>query len=501
MNMLRNTILGLAVCLPLLACSQPTAASTEQDKGLIARHVDKALDKARKELREGNLSLNNHGTIQVNGTSISKGNASLPKAEITPKGDLLIEGKAIAINEEQRQQVLAYRGQIIAIAEDGMAIGSQGAALASKAIGGVWGVIFGGEKKEQEFEARMEAESQKIERQAAQICTRLPKLMASQQALAATLPAFKPYATMTQGDIDDCAKDVQDQTAQAKTTAANSLDAVQAVNTAKAPEFPAFAKRKCDVQRPIDLALDTQGIKIVQLRIGSDDLHAEAVAGGAKISGTACASNQERLDDLRVVQSRQGDKLIVSVESKNSKNNVNINMGPIQYQRYAFAQLHAQVPDDVLVQVVAGSGNVIVHNAKRASVDLGSGDAKVYATHQDVHAQIGSGDLLVDSAGSLRILGIGSGDAVIRNIAGATRVEHVGSGDLKLSHGGSVQIGAVGSGDVSVNDINGSLHISAIGSGDVVAKNINGDLTVDAIGSGDVTHRGVSGKVNLPKQD
>ena len=28
-----------------------------------------------------------------------------------------------------------------------------------------------------------------------------------QQALAASLPAFKPYATMTQEDIDDCGKD------------------------------------------------------------------------------------------------------------------------------------------------------------------------------------------------------------------------------------------------------------------------------------------------------
>ena len=34
-------------------------------------------------------------------------------------------------------------------------------------------------------------------------------LLASQQALAANLPAFKPYATMTQEDIDDCGKDAK----------------------------------------------------------------------------------------------------------------------------------------------------------------------------------------------------------------------------------------------------------------------------------------------------
>jgi hypothetical protein len=35
----------------------------------------------------------------------------------------------------------------------------------------------------------------------------MPAMLASQQALAASLPAFKPYATMDQSDVDDCGKD------------------------------------------------------------------------------------------------------------------------------------------------------------------------------------------------------------------------------------------------------------------------------------------------------
>jgi len=31
-------------------------------------------------------------------------------------------------------------------------------------------------------------------------------MMARQQALAAALPAFQPYATMDQSDIDDCGR-------------------------------------------------------------------------------------------------------------------------------------------------------------------------------------------------------------------------------------------------------------------------------------------------------
>lgn len=209
---IRNIALALLTSIPLLACSQPapppaaTSSNSDTSKGFIGEQVDKALDKARKELREGNISLSGDFNINVNGKQITRPANGLPKAEITPTGELRIAGKPVAVSPEQRQQLLAYRGQIIGIAEAGMAIGSQGADLAGKAVGGVMGAIFGGEKGQQDFEAKMEAEGKKIEAQAMKLCVRLPALMASQQQLADSLPAFKPYATMTQEDIEDCGK-------------------------------------------------------------------------------------------------------------------------------------------------------------------------------------------------------------------------------------------------------------------------------------------------------
>ena len=44
----------------------------------------------------------------------------------------------------------------------------------------------------------------KIEAQAKALYGQLPLLMASQEKLAASLPEFKPYASMTAEDIDDC---------------------------------------------------------------------------------------------------------------------------------------------------------------------------------------------------------------------------------------------------------------------------------------------------------
>ena len=42
--------------------------------------------------------------------------ADLPRAEITPDGDFLIDGKAQPVDAGQRRQLLTYRGQVVGIA-------------------------------------------------------------------------------------------------------------------------------------------------------------------------------------------------------------------------------------------------------------------------------------------------------------------------------------------------------------------------------------------------
>ena len=54
----------------------------------------------------------------------------LPKAEITPDGDFLIEGVAVGIDPAQRRELLAYRGQVIDIAKAGIDIGERSAQAA-----------------------------------------------------------------------------------------------------------------------------------------------------------------------------------------------------------------------------------------------------------------------------------------------------------------------------------------------------------------------------------
>jgi hypothetical protein len=85
-----------------------------------------------------------------------------------------------------------------------MDIGVSGANLGVKAAGEALKGVFSGNTDG--IEKRIDEEAGKLKAQAQALCEKLPAMMATQQALAASLPAFAPYATMDQSDIDDCGK-------------------------------------------------------------------------------------------------------------------------------------------------------------------------------------------------------------------------------------------------------------------------------------------------------
>ena len=206
-----TTALLLALALPLAACQRapeppappapPSAPEAAGAQTAIGRTVEKAINEAREELRTENISISDGPNININGREIRRADDQ-PKAEITPQGDLLIEGKAVAVDAAQRKLLLEYREHILAIAEAGMAMGIKGADLAGKAISETIGGLFSGNTDQ--IEQRIEAEAEKLEADAHQLCTQLPPMLELQQQLSASLPAFKPYATMTQEDIDEC---------------------------------------------------------------------------------------------------------------------------------------------------------------------------------------------------------------------------------------------------------------------------------------------------------
>ena len=186
MKILNAPLLALALAIPLAACGEKPAANAPDTDTTIGAKVREATDKARKELAEGNVSIGSDGA----------------NVELTPTGDLLINGTSIPLNDSQRAITLRYRTQMIGVAEAGIEIGVQGANLGAKAAGEAIKGLFSGDTNK--IEERVNAEAEKIKASAMKLCDQLPALMVTQQQLAAAVPAFKPYAKMDQSDIDDC---------------------------------------------------------------------------------------------------------------------------------------------------------------------------------------------------------------------------------------------------------------------------------------------------------
>ena len=157
------------------------------------RTADNELDAASRKLATENTMLTSKGE-------------NVPDAAITRGGDFLIDGKSVAITPQQRKEVLAYRAQYIEIAQQGIAIGHEGVEAGRRAVVPmVFAALFGA--SDDAIDASMNKRLAGVRDATARLCDRLPALMATQQRLAADLPAFEPYATLTPKKIDECRDD------------------------------------------------------------------------------------------------------------------------------------------------------------------------------------------------------------------------------------------------------------------------------------------------------
>ena len=195
MTSIRSTFLASTIALLLCSCNPGTTVST--DNGNVVAKGDRI-------------------TLRADGH---------PNAQIDESGNLLIDGKKVQVNARQRALLQDYKREFNGMTEDGLAIGKQGAALAGTAITeAIKGAIRG---DGEQVDAKIEAEAKKIEQQAMRLCTRLVTIKASQDALAAQLPPFKPYATIEGSDVDDCGTSQSDSYAAGKEVGGSLARAVK----------------------------------------------------------------------------------------------------------------------------------------------------------------------------------------------------------------------------------------------------------------------------------
>lgn len=196
---------------PVFSANEGPAGSINDgiraDMADARREVQADLAVARTELETGNLELGK--SLRFGGPDRAGDSAeTLPKAEITPAGDFLIEGEAVAIDPLQRDALLAYRHQVIDIARAGIDIGEQSANAALDAVDqGLFRLMFGAMTGS--LERRLEKTiRQTVEPGVRGICQRLPEVFDAQQRLGEAVPKFRPYATLRADDIDDCMEQV-----------------------------------------------------------------------------------------------------------------------------------------------------------------------------------------------------------------------------------------------------------------------------------------------------
>ena len=113
-------------------------------------------------------------------------------------GSLRIDGKTVATTKPQQALLAAYYRDIDAVRRDAIATGAAGIATAGTAIVSVVSGLASGDPDS--IGARVDAKAAKVEVAATRICTDLANLQVRQQALAAQLEAFRPYALIERDD-------------------------------------------------------------------------------------------------------------------------------------------------------------------------------------------------------------------------------------------------------------------------------------------------------------
>lgn len=201
-NAFKTGLLACLLTLPIAACSTTGADRAGHDDSYsdtaLGREIHQGIAEARRELATQDIDLNHDAATD---------GKDLPKAVITARGDLVIGGKPVAATPAQHALLVDYRRQMLGIAEAGLAIGERGAELGTRAAHqAIWAVLTG---HGDEIEARLKPQTDRLKAEAAKLCLRLPDVLATQQELAEAMPAFRPYASMTAQDIDDCRDDIE----------------------------------------------------------------------------------------------------------------------------------------------------------------------------------------------------------------------------------------------------------------------------------------------------
>ena len=198
-------VLALTAALTALLSFQPADATPPLTQAMSEMRSE--LASARKQLREGDLELDYRTAIGSKRAATAHDD-TLPKAVITPEGQLRIDDRTVTTTPAQRSLLLDYRRQMIDVADAGIDVGERAATLVLQSIDAPLLSLLASA-----MTGRLEKKVERTVRQellplASEVCDRLPPVLAAQNRLAADLPEFRPYAHLQDSDVRDCRKEL-----------------------------------------------------------------------------------------------------------------------------------------------------------------------------------------------------------------------------------------------------------------------------------------------------
>lgn len=209
---------------------------------------------------------------------------------------------------------------------------------------------------------------------------------------------------------------------------------------------------------------DASSVRVIA-RAGSLRIDGSPGLFEVKARGTACASSQDRLDDVELIARRSGREILIEARIPENR---------------AFMDIVIEMPDSLAIDVNDSSGDLEVRNVRALELEDGSGDIVVETVIGDLTIKDGSGGIQVSKVGGNVRIEDGSNDILVSDVFGDVIIEEDGSGNIV------------------VFDVQGSFIVREDGSGDIEASDIFGDFAVEHDGSGSIEHENIGGRVSLP---
>jgi hypothetical protein len=159
-------------------------------------------------ISSGDSSLVNGG-IRIRDGVVALHADGSPEATISAAGDLAIDQHPVQLNADQRNLLLQYYGNAVAVRQHGIETGKAGAAIAGQAMSSVAKGLASGNTDQ--IDKDVDAKTEIVKQTALKICGDLAGIKKAQDALAAQLPDFKPYGSIVDADaVPNCEKDSKD---------------------------------------------------------------------------------------------------------------------------------------------------------------------------------------------------------------------------------------------------------------------------------------------------